>query len=72
MTTQILEEKMETLNNRLRILILQNAREISGYDEVFLREMRRLADQILNLQNELYVIEEDRFEQFNRRLVTQS
>jgi len=68
MTAQVLEEKIETLNNRMRVLILQNARETSGYDKVFLHEMRRLADQILNLQNELEIKVNHRYKNFNRRL----
>jgi len=68
MTAQVLEEKIETLNNRMRVLILQNARETSGYDKVFLHEMRRLADQILNLQNELEIKVNHRYNNFNRRL----
>ncbi len=68
MTTQVLEEKIETLNNRLRILILRNAREILGYDKVFLCEVRGLADQILNLQNQLEINVDHRYELISRRL----
>ena len=72
MTAQVLEEKIETLNNQMRILLLQNVRETSGYDKVFLYEMRRLADQILNLQNELEINIDPRYEHFDRRLAAVS
>lgn len=50
MNANILEEKRSKLNERLRILILQNARESSfDGDERFLKEIRELADRILQL-----------------------
>ena len=50
MNAIFLEEKRNKLNERLRILILQNARESAFHgDERFLKEIRDLADQILRL-----------------------
>ena len=72
MITQVLEEKIETLNNQLRILILQNAREISGYDKAFLCEVRMLSGQILNLQNQLELNVDHKFEHIGRRLASVS
>lgn len=51
MNSKILEQRMEDLNERLRILILQNARESTFYDEGFLREIRDLADQMLCMKD---------------------
>lgn len=50
MNTQILREKTEKLNQRLRILILQNAREGSVYDNHFLFEVRQISEQLLQLR----------------------
>lgn len=45
-----LRDKTEKLNQRLRILILQNAREGSVYDDRFLFEVRQISDQLLRLR----------------------
>ncbi len=45
-----LREQTEILNQRLRILILQNAREGSVYDDRFLFEVRQISDQLLHLR----------------------
>jgi len=50
MNSQLLERRISQLNERLRILLLQNAREEALYDDRFLRELRQLAEQILNLK----------------------
>jgi len=72
MAAQILEKKIEILNNQLRILILQNAREISGYDKAFLYEVCTLSGRILNLQNQLEINVDQKFEHIDRRLVSVS
>jgi len=50
MNKHSLREKTEKLNQRLRILILQNAREGSVYDDRFLFEVRQISDQLLHLR----------------------
>ena len=69
MNSQILEKRMDRLNERLRILILQNARENSFYDEGFLKELRELADQILKVKTVLGGLGMAVPEHFQRRLV---
>jgi len=53
MEKQILQEKVNLLNQRLRILILQNAREGSVYDDKFLLEMHYISGQVLVLNQQL-------------------
>lgn len=50
MNTQILREKTERLNQRLRILILQNAGEGSVYDDHFLFEVHLISEQLMQLK----------------------
>ena len=47
MSTHILKERKDALQQRLRILILQNAREGSVYDNRFLFEMHQISEQLL-------------------------
>jgi len=56
MYNHILEERMERLHQRLRILILQNAREETEYEVSFLQEVRQLADEILHLKNRFHAL----------------
>lgn len=56
MYNHILEERMEGLHQRLRVLILQNAREETEYDERFLKEVRQLADEILKLKTRFQTV----------------
>ena len=51
MNTQILYGKKEMLTQRLRILILQNARESVEYDDRFLLEMHQISEQLLLLRH---------------------
>ncbi len=53
MEKQILQEKINMLNQRLRILILQNAREGSVYDDKFLIEIYHVSAQVLALKQQL-------------------
>ena len=53
MNNYTIEQKMQILNQRMRILILQNVRENIQYDDKALLEMRDLADQIIKLKNKL-------------------
>jgi len=53
MENDLLKEEMYELNSRLRIMILQNAREEEGYDENFLLELNRITGQILDLKRSL-------------------
>ena len=50
MNTQLLQEKKEILKQRLRILILQNAREGSVYEDRFLMELNHISEQLLVLR----------------------
>ncbi len=56
MYNHILEERMEGLHQRLRVLILQNAREETEYDVRFLQEVRQLADEILRLKTRFQTV----------------
>jgi len=49
MNTHILQERKDALQQRLRILILQNAREGSVYDNRFLLEMHQISEQLLQI-----------------------
>jgi len=46
-------EKLDELNTQLRILILQNVRVEEEYDDLFLEEMNRLTQQILELKKSI-------------------
>ena len=48
-----LYDKLERLNQRLRILILQNSRQGSIYDSEFLLEVHGLSREILRLKHVL-------------------
>ena len=50
MNTQILQKKKDILKQRLRILILQNAREGSVYEDKFLMELSHISEQLLVLR----------------------
>jgi len=50
MHPKVVREKLIELNNRLRILILQNVREEDGYDDQMLMEMHDITKQILDLK----------------------
>jgi len=50
MNIEILQRKKEMLKQRLRILILQNAREGSVYDDRFLLELHQISEQLLLLR----------------------
>ena len=50
MHPKIIREKLKELNNRLRILILQNVREEEGYDDHMLMEMHDITKQIIDLK----------------------
>ena len=51
MNMEILQGKKEMLKQRLRVLILQNAREGSEYDDRFLLEMHQISEQLLLLRH---------------------
>ena len=50
MHPKVIQAKIIELNNRLRILILQNVREEDGYDDQVLMEMHDITKQILDLK----------------------
>ncbi len=53
MNYNVTREKLDELNNQLRIIILQNVREEEEYDDRFLQEMNRITYQILELKKSL-------------------
>jgi len=50
MDLKILQKQLDELNHRLRIIILQNARQENGYDDDFLSELNQVTRQILGLK----------------------
>ncbi len=50
MDAKILREEKNILKQRLRILILQNAREGEVYDDKFLMELHHISKELLALQ----------------------
>ena len=50
MQHNLMKEKLNDLNNQLRIMILQNVREEEEYDDRFLRNMNRITKQIIDLR----------------------
>lgn len=50
MHPKLIQERITELNNRLRIVILQNVREEDGYEDQVLMEMRDITEQILDLK----------------------
>ncbi len=58
MQPQTLQHRIDQLNQRIRVLILQNAHEEEDYDERFLCEIKQLADEVLRLK--------ERVRKFNR------
>ena len=50
MNIKKLEDKIRSLNNKLRILLLQNVKEEYVYDNMLLLEMHKLTAQILKLK----------------------
>lgn len=50
MRSASLEERYQSLNNRLRILMLQNIREEAISDEAVLRELCNISGQLLELK----------------------
>ncbi|HID39763.1 MAG TPA: hypothetical protein EYP36_09660 [Calditrichaeota bacterium] len=58
MNKHILEQHLERLSERLRILILQNARYESDYDLVFLKELYNLSHHMLLLKKQLQKVEQ--------------
>ncbi|HGY57076.1 MAG TPA: hypothetical protein ENK44_15310 [Caldithrix abyssi] len=53
MNKKIMETQLERLSERLRILILQNARFESDYDQSFLEEIILISQQMLQLKSKL-------------------
>ena len=53
MNKNILEQQLERLSDRLRILILQNSRYESDYDIPFLQEINHLSHKMLLLKAHL-------------------
>ena len=53
MTIKILEEQLKRLNNKMRILVLQYAREEDDFDPVFLQTINHLSYQILHLKDRI-------------------
>ncbi len=53
MPIQNLYEKHKYLQERLRILILQNSSEQEDYDESFLRELQTITRQMLSIKKQL-------------------
>ena len=51
MESQTLQHRIDQLNQRIRILILQNAREQDEFDDEFLCQIKELADEVLRLRN---------------------
>ena len=49
MKSQVLQQAQEELIARMRILILQNAREGAVYDSQFLQEMHRISGKLLQM-----------------------
>lgn len=49
MKSQVLRQQQEKLINRMRILILQNAREGAVYDSNFLNEMHQVSGELLQM-----------------------
>lgn len=60
MKPDMTREKLDELNTQLRILILQNVRVEEEYDDHFLKEMKRITGQILDLKLSLIKKETDR------------
>lgn len=58
MNKHILEQHLERLSERLRILILQNARYESDYDLFFLKELYNLSHHMLLLKKQLQKVEQ--------------
>ena len=59
MKPDMTREKLDELNTQLRILILQNVRVEEEYDDHFLKEMKRITGQILDLKLSLIKKETD-------------
>ena len=53
MQHNLMKEKLNDLNNQLRIMILQNVREEEEYDDRFLRNMNRITKQIIDLRQSI-------------------
>ena len=53
MQYNLIKEKLNDLNNQLRIMILQNVREEEEYDDRFLYNMNRITKQIIDLKQSI-------------------
>ena len=53
MQYNLMKEKLNELNNQLRIMILQNVREEKEYDDRFLLKMNLITQQIIDLKQSL-------------------
>lgn len=53
MQHNVMKEKLNDLNNQLRIMILQNVREEEEYDDRFLSNMNQITKQIIELKQSI-------------------